>query len=91
VTARVTHHLPRTTGTAPCSRCLDVIDVRAGRWIAAELDAPHAVCRRCAERDDPAGLRMVEAFGRMAGPARCRCDRPWSASDGSCSKCGRAR
>ena len=84
MTTRVAHRLPKTTGTAPCSRCLDVIDVQAGQWIAAELDAPHAVCRRC-------GLRMVEAFGRMAGPARCRCDRPWSASDGSCSKCGRAR
>jgi hypothetical protein len=91
MTTRVTHHLAKTTGTAPCSRCLDTIDVTGGQWIAAELDAPHAVCDRCAERDDPAGLRLVEAFRRMAGPQHCRCAPPGLTSDGRCQKCGRHR
>lgn len=67
---RVACRLPRTTGTAPCSRCLDVIDVRAGCWIAAEPDGPAAICDTCSERDDPAGFAMVDGFRRMAHARR---------------------
>lgn len=35
MTARVTHHLAKTTGTAPCSRCFDTVAVIGGQWIAA--------------------------------------------------------
>jgi hypothetical protein len=75
MTARVTCRLPRTAAAAPCSRCLDIIDVQAGHWISTEisdwdLDGPRAVCDRCAQRDDPAGWRAVKAWRRAAaGPA----------------------
>jgi hypothetical protein len=74
MTHRVTAQLARTTGTAPCSRCLDTVPVAAGAWIAAEPDATHrAVCDRCAERDDPAGYAALVAWRRAAaGPATGR-------------------
>jgi hypothetical protein len=70
MTTRVAHRLPKTTGTAPCSRCLDVIDVRAGHWLAAEPDGPRAVCDRCAERDDVQGFAALTAWRRAARPTR---------------------
>lgn len=67
---RIAHRLPRTTGQAPCSRCLDVIDVKAGHWIAAEPDNPGAVCGTCAQRDDPHGYQQLTAWRRAARPTR---------------------
>lgn len=74
MTARVTAVLARTTGTAPCSRCLDVVAVHAGTWHAAEHDATHvAICDRCAEASDPAGFAALGAWRRAAaGPATGR-------------------
>lgn len=67
---RIAHRLAKTSGQAPCSRCIDVIDVRAGHWLAAEPDGPYAVCDRCAQRDDPAGYGALQAWRRAAaGPA----------------------
>lgn len=91
MSGRVTHHLRGRSGTAPCPRCFDVVTVTAGEWVAAELDEPHVICDRCAEKDDAPGYQIVASFRRMARPARCRCDRPWSASSDGCGKCGRAR
>jgi hypothetical protein len=64
---RIAHRLPRTTGQATCNRCLDVIDVKAGHWIAAEPDATHlAICNTCAQHDDPAGYAALTAWRRAA-------------------------
>jgi hypothetical protein len=70
MTSRVTAVLARTTGTAPCSRCLDVVAVVAHRWHAAEHDATHvAICDACTQRDDPAGYAALTAWRRAAnGP-----------------------
>jgi len=71
MTARVSAQLARTSGTAPCSRCLDAVAVTAGRWHAAEADETHrAVCDRCALRDDPAGHAALTAWRRAARPTR---------------------
>ena len=71
MTARVTAVLARTTGQAPCSRCLGTVPVAAGTWHAAEADVTHrAVCDRCCERDDPAGHAALLAWRRAARPAR---------------------
>jgi hypothetical protein len=71
MTARVIAQLARCTGTATCSRCLDVVDVRAGHWIAGEAAETHrAVCDTCSERDDPDGHTTLLAWRRAAnGPA----------------------
>jgi hypothetical protein len=71
MTARVTAVLARTTGQAPCSRCLATVPVAAGTWHAADVDATHrAVCDRCARRDDPAGYAALLAWRRAARPTR---------------------
>jgi hypothetical protein len=49
---------------------LDIIDVHAGHWIAAEPDGPAAICDPCAERDDPAGHAALLAWRRAARPTR---------------------
>jgi hypothetical protein len=49
---------------------LDIIDVHAGHWIAAEPDGPAAICDRCAQRDDPAGYQQLTAWRRAARPTR---------------------
>jgi hypothetical protein len=67
MTSRVTAVLARTSGTAQCSRCLDVVAVHAGAWHAAEPDATHrAVCDHCAQRDDPQGHMALLAWRRAA-------------------------
>jgi len=64
---RVTAQLARTTGTATCNRCLDVVAIHAGHWHAADADETHrAICARCAALDDPAGWRAVKAWRRAA-------------------------
>jgi len=70
MTSRVTAVLPRTSGSATCSRCTDVVTVTAGRWHTAETNASHlAVCDTCAQRDDPAGYGALLAWRRAAnGP-----------------------
>jgi len=70
MTARVTAQLARTTGTTPCSRCLDVVTVTAGTWHPAETNASHlVVCDACAHRDDPHGHATLTAWRRAAnGP-----------------------
>jgi hypothetical protein len=71
MTHRVVAQLARTTGTAPCSRCLDTVAVTAGAWHAAEVDRPErAVCARCAALDDPGGWAQVLAWRRAARPTR---------------------
>jgi hypothetical protein len=69
MTARVTAVLARTTGRAPCSRCLGTVPVAAGTWHAAEADATHrAVCDRRTERDDVQGFAALLAWRRAATP-----------------------
>lgn len=78
---RIAHRLAKTSGQAGCSRCLDIIDVRAGCWISAEIsteisaepDGPAKVCDRCSERDDPAGHAALLRWRRAAaGPTTGR-------------------
>lgn len=67
MTHRVTAQLARTTGTAPCSRCLGTVAVTAGAWHAVEPDATHrAVCDACAETHDPHGYASLTAWRRAA-------------------------
>lgn len=71
MTARVAPVLARTSGNAPCTRCLDVVDVTAGRWHAADAAETHrAVCDRCALRDDAQGFANLLAWRRAARPTR---------------------
>jgi hypothetical protein len=85
MTHRVVAQLARTSGTTPCSRCLDIIDVQAGHWISTEIsteisagistepDGPRAVCDRCALHDDPQGHMALLAWRRAAaGPTTGR-------------------
>lgn len=71
MTARTVCVLARTTGSAPCHRCLDTVAVTAGAWHAAAAAETHrAVCDRCSERDDPDGHTTLLAWRRAAnGPA----------------------
>lgn len=71
MTARTVCVLARTSGTAPCSRCLDDVAVHAGAWHAADADATHrAVCDACARRDDPQGYAQLAAWRRAATATR---------------------
>jgi hypothetical protein len=74
MTARTVCVLARTTGGAPCHRCLATVAVTAGAWHAADVDATHrAVCDRCAEASDLAGWTQLTAWRRAAaGPATGR-------------------
>ena len=70
---RIAHRLAKTSGQAPCARCIDLVDVRAGHWIAAEPDGPAAICDRCSKRDDPTGHAALLAWRRAAaGPTTGR-------------------
>ena len=67
MTGRVTAQLARTTGTATCSRCLDVVAIHAGHWHAADADETHrAVCDRCTKAHDPHGHAALLAWRRAA-------------------------
>jgi len=71
VTGRIAHVFARCSGTATCSRCTDAVDVTAGAWHAADVDATHrAVCDRCAEASDAAGWTQLLAWRRAARPTR---------------------
>ena len=64
---RVTAQLARTTGTAPCTRCPDVVTVTAGQWHAADVAEAHlVVCDSCTLRDDPQGHMALLAWRRAA-------------------------
>jgi hypothetical protein len=71
MSARTVCVLARTTGTAPCSRCLGFLDITSGRWRAAEPGHPeHPICDGCAKRDDPQGHATLLAWRRASnGPA----------------------
>ena len=69
---RIVHRLARGAVSAPCSRCLTIVDLVAGQWHAAEHGNPSAaLCDRCAQQHDPDGYSVVVAFRRMAaaGPS----------------------
>jgi hypothetical protein len=71
VTPRVIAQLAKTSGTTLCTRCMDVIDVVAGRWHAADVDAADvAICDSCARHDDPTGWAQLTAWRRAARPTR---------------------
>jgi hypothetical protein len=77
MSAHVAHRLAKTSGQAPCARCLSLVDVMAGCWIAAEPDGPHVVCDPCAQAHDPQGFAALGAWRRAAvGPATGRRNRP---------------
>lgn len=68
---RVDHRLSRERSSAPCSRCLSIIDVDAGTWHAADGDnLERSVCDDCARAADPAGFEQICAWRRMARPTR---------------------
>ncbi len=53
--------------SAPCARCLTIVDVAAGQWHATEpgdLDRP--VCDHCAQHVDADGYARLLAWRRMS-------------------------
>lgn len=68
---RVAHRFARERSSAPCARCLLIIDVEADEWHAADTDdLERPLCDGCARAADPDGFAMVAAFRRMARPTQ---------------------
>lgn len=71
---RVASRFAHEAVSAPCARCLTIVDVPAGQWHATEpgdLDRP--VCDRDAQDGDPRGFAQLLAWRRAAsGSTRSR-------------------
>ena len=67
----VAHRFAHEAVSAPCARCLTIVDVAAGQWHATDpgaLDRP--VCDHCAQDVDAGGYARLLAWRRMSRPMR---------------------